>query len=147
MEECRRPRVEEILARLREKGYKTTYTRIEVIRAIVELGEKHPSLTEVYERVKKRVPTMSSTTVYNTVKLLESLGIIVLFDHNGDKHVDLVTRPHINLVYPGGEIRDFCDPEALEKLEELAGIIEEKLGEKPANILVSARMEKGPGEG
>ncbi len=36
----------------------------------------HPTVDEIYSSLSKRVPTLSKTTVYNTVKLLSSAGII-----------------------------------------------------------------------
>ena len=36
----------------------------------------HPTVDEIYSSLAKRMPTLSRTTVYNTVKLLSSAGII-----------------------------------------------------------------------
>ncbi len=36
----------------------------------------HPTVDEIYSSLVVRVPTLSKTTVYNTVKLLSSAGII-----------------------------------------------------------------------
>lgn len=36
----------------------------------------HPTVEEIYSSLSVRVPTLSKTTVYNTVKLLSSAGII-----------------------------------------------------------------------
>ncbi len=134
---CRRPGLEELVAELRRKGYRLTYTRLEVLRAIASLGEKHPSLTEVYEAVRKRVPALSFTTVYNTVRLLESLGVILVFEHGGDKRIDLVTEPHVNIIDTGtGEIKDYCNRQVVELIREVSRLVERETGAKPERLIV-----------
>ena len=128
---CGKPSLEEVVKKLRASGYKLTYTRLEVVRIMIERGEEHPSLVEIYEEAKKRIPTVSFTTVYNTARLLESLGVLWLFEYEGDKRVELVTKPHVNIVdREKNTIMDFCDLEALEYLEKALERLVEKTGRR-----------------
>lgn len=84
---------------LRDKGYRVTPQRIEVINTVIEkLAKKeHPTFNDILAEVKSRMPSISASTVYSILKLLEDSGFVVSFEHNGKTYYDSVT-PHINVV-------------------------------------------------
>ena len=109
--------VSELLKALKSKGMKITPQRIEIVRTLVELKDKHPSLNELYEEVKERVPTLSFSTLYSTIRRLEDVGFIRLFDLLGETRIEVNTDPHINVIdLDKGIVRDVEDRELVEIL-------------------------------
>ena len=74
-------------------------------------SRSHPTAQDVYESLRERYPTMSLTTVYKTLHLLESLGEVVLVaTDTGRTHYDAEVIPHVHLVCRGcGAIADSDD--------------------------------------
>jgi Fur family peroxide stress response transcriptional regulator len=66
-------RVEQIKGKLRDNGYKLTHQRMAVIR-ILARSKGHPSVEQIFERLRPDFPTMSLATVYRNVMLVKSLG-------------------------------------------------------------------------
>lgn len=69
-------RVNEIVARLRERGHRLTPQRYAVLRALVEGGE-HPSAEQLFQRVSGAYPMMSLATVYKTLDALKVAGEVL----------------------------------------------------------------------
>ncbi|MFB0536441.1 MAG: Fur family transcriptional regulator [Anaerolineae bacterium] len=61
-------RLEELIARLRERGHRLTPQRMAVLK-ILAASERHPSVGQIYERVKVDFPMASLATIYKTVTL------------------------------------------------------------------------------
>jgi Fur family peroxide stress response transcriptional regulator len=86
--------VEKAMEKLRASGFKITPQRLEVFR-VVARSSIHPSVAEVYEEVRCRIPTVSMDTVYRTLWTLSELGLVkpvssstdrVRFDSNLSLH-------------------------------------------------------------
>jgi len=58
----------------RKAGVKVTHQRLEIFREIISAHD-HPSVEMLYQRLRKRLPTMSLDTVYRTMELLERCGV------------------------------------------------------------------------
>lgn len=55
----------------------------------------HPTADEIYSALQPRIPTLSRTTVYNTVSMLVSRGVIRTLNFDPDQlHFDGETAPH-----------------------------------------------------
>ena len=67
------PRLEQILARLRERDFRLTPQRLAVLRILVE-SKDHPTVDQIYEQVRRDFPMVSRATIYKTANLLKSLG-------------------------------------------------------------------------
>lgn len=87
-------RLEHFEAVLRGEGVKVTHQRLEIFREIAQAGD-HPDAEQVFQRVRKRIPTVSLDTVYRTLWLLNDLGLIATlgasrertrFDANLENH-------------------------------------------------------------
>jgi len=91
---------EQTIKKLRSQGFKLTPQRLAVIKYM--LGNKnHPSALTIHKDLRRRYPSLSFSTVYNTLSVLEEIGevmpIYVFSDHlNYDSSVE----PHMHL---------FCD--------------------------------------
>jgi Fur family peroxide stress response transcriptional regulator len=84
---------------LRASGAKITAQRIAICDWLLHTNT-HPTATAVYEAIQDEFPTMSLATVYNTLSLLEDLGLLheVARAEDGSVRYDRTTTPHVNLV-------------------------------------------------
>jgi Fe2+ or Zn2+ uptake regulation protein len=92
----------DIIQVLRRHGIQATPQRIAVAE-YVRAAKTHPSADRVWEQVRRRCPTLSRATVYNTLNLFAEKGLIkaqvlkegtVVFDPRVDAHhhfIDLDT--------------------------------------------------------
>ena len=79
-------------------GLRLTHQRLEIFREI-ERASDHPSVEEVYERVKSRLPTVSLDTVYRTLATFERFGIISRVQGFEDKtRYDRSSIPHHHII-------------------------------------------------
>jgi len=89
---------EELLNAIRMAGGRVTAQR-RVICEYLANTDSHPTPTQVFDVVSKANPDISLATVYNTLNMLQELGIIVGINFGGGHtHFDTNTEPHINLV-------------------------------------------------
>ncbi|KAA0002083.1 MAG: transcriptional repressor [Thermoplasmata archaeon] len=60
---------------LKENSIKVTPQRLEILRYLDE-NRVHPTVDEIYSSLKKKNPSLSKTTVYNSLEILRRHGII-----------------------------------------------------------------------
>ncbi len=65
----------DIASKLREQGFRLTPQRIMILSAI-ENSQDHISAEEIYRQVAMRYPHINISTVYRTLELLKSLGLV-----------------------------------------------------------------------
>ena len=123
------------LSELKKRGKRLTPQRLEIIRAIFMLSEKHPSLKDIVKAVKRELPTTSISTIYNTIMELEEIGLLTIFEFNREIRIEPNSRPHLNIIDPEGRIYDIED-------EELVKIIADKLNLKSEDFLVNVLLLK-----
>ena len=88
------------LNELRQRGYRLTSQREAVLLTLHEIA--YPtSVDEIFSRVARKSGEVELTTVYRTLDLLNSMGLVAIID-SGDKQrlYELVTsdHPHLHLV-------------------------------------------------
>ena len=64
-----------IIEVFRSKGYKATPQRIAIANTVLN-SKKHPSAETIYEEVNQVYPTISLSTVYNTLHVLRDLDLV-----------------------------------------------------------------------
>ena len=69
--------IQTVERKLKEKGLRPSVQRIKVLKYLLE-NKTHPTVEEIYENLKGEIPTLSKTTVYNTLKLFLERGLIKL---------------------------------------------------------------------
>ncbi|NJN15414.1 MAG: transcriptional repressor [Oscillochloris sp.] len=91
--------IDRLIGALDVAGRRSTPQRYAVCQALVEHGG-HPTVAEIFERVRETFPMISQATIYNTVDTLCSLGLLLPLELNtdGHTHYDLDPTPHVNLV-------------------------------------------------
>src|SRR5438105_11733681 len=60
---------------LRKRGYKLTPQR-HMILSVIQEADGHLSIEQIAERVQKRNPYVSLSTIYRTLELLRELGLV-----------------------------------------------------------------------
>ncbi len=122
-----------VISLLKERGYRVTPQRLEIIGLILEKldNKQHPTFNEIFNAVRAHAPTISVSTVYNTLKLLEEIGLVVSFEHKGETFYDKVEK-HINVVCVDSGRIDDADPRISEKV--IKALLDE--GIEPLNIVV-----------
>lgn len=88
------PHSPDLLERLRDRGIQPSAQRVAVASYVLDTDE-HPAADTVWERVRRRFPTISRATVYNTLNLFVDKGLLrqlvlaegrVVFDPNMERH-------------------------------------------------------------
>jgi len=118
-------RFNELIAMLKERDYRLTPQRIELVR-LITASEGHPSAEQLYEKIKVQFPTMSHATVYKTLALLKEMDQVFEIDLRDDRHYDgNRPDPHPHLIcircnkIVDGDLN--LDLSLVKKLEETTG--------------------------
>jgi len=86
-------RLDGLIARLREQGYRLTPQRMAVLKFLTA-SEEHPSAEQIYERVKADFPMTSLATIYKTVTLLKETGEVLELGFSDDSNRYDGNRPY-----------------------------------------------------
>ena len=119
-----------LMKSLRERGYKLTPQRLEIIR-LLSKDTSHPGAMDILKMVRKKTPQISMSTVYYTLDILKKEGLILELEfYDRDNRYDVNVSNHINLICRKcGKIEDFT--EALSFSSEM---IEDKTGFRPVGM-------------
>ena len=117
---------EETIQKLRNEGFKLTPQRLAVIRYMLGNTE-HPSALKIHKERRRRYPTLSFSTVYNTLSMLEKINEVqslhiydgfLNYDPNTDAHIhcyctscdtisDIMMEGRSDVIVPRQEIEGF----------------------------------------
>lgn len=118
-------RFDELIATLRERNFRLTPQRVELVR-LIAASEGHPSAAQLYAKIKTQFPTMSQATVYKTLALLKEMNQVLEIDLRDDSHYDgNRLQPHSHLIcmrcsqIVDGDLE--LDLTSIKKLEEISG--------------------------
>ena len=64
---------------LSSKGIKPSYQRIKVFDYLLN-NKTHPTVDNIHQELVGEIPTLSKTTVYNTLKLFQEKGIVLIIN-------------------------------------------------------------------
>lgn len=112
------PRVSEIDYELRARGYRLTPRRLAIVE-VLAASEAHLTGDEILHRVKTLHPLLNKTTVYRTLELLGTLGIVAVTDLGGGKlEYELQSHPHHHLICAECGVRIEVEDRFLQPLRE-----------------------------
>ena len=118
-------RFNQLIAVLKEHGFRLTPQRVELVR-LISASEGHPSASQLYTKIRGRFPTMSLATVYKTLSLLKDINQVLEIGLHDEDHYDgKHPEPHPHLIclkcnkIIDGEVS--LDPESLRRLEQETG--------------------------
>lgn len=119
-----------LIRSLREKGYKMTPQRLEIIKLLSQ-DRSHPGAMDIIEKVRQKAPKISMSTVYYTLDMLKKEGLIRELEfYDRDNRYDVNLSDHINLICRKcGKIEDF-----MEALPFSSEMIEGKTGFRPVGM-------------
>ena len=96
----------ELGARLKTLGIRLTPQRLAIAEVVVNSGD-HPSVKEIFGRVKEFFPYVTLATVYSTLTVLEQVGIVRELPFQKQSRYDANLSPHVNLGCVGcGSVHD-----------------------------------------
>jgi Fe2+ or Zn2+ uptake regulation protein len=90
--------MKDVISILRQCDIQPTPQRIAVVESVLK-SKSHPSADDVLNSARRKCPTVSRATVYNTLNLLVEKGLLsvqtiregaVIFDPNIEKHHHLI---------------------------------------------------------
>lgn len=99
-----------ILEKLKETGHRITPQRIAILRILAE-SRGHPSVEDIYEKVRVNFPTTSLATVYKTITVIKELGEVLEleFSNEQNRYDGKNPHPHPHLICV--KCREIIDPE------------------------------------
>lgn len=101
----------DVVKRLQTHNIKPSVQRIAIMTYLIE-HRTHPTVDEIYTALSPSIPTLSKTTVYNTLKLLSEQGAaqtLTIDERNTCYDADTTTHAHF-LCKCCGKIYDLkCD--------------------------------------
>lgn len=106
--------------RLLEHNIKPSMQRIAIMEYLMN-HPIHPSADDIYTALSPSMPTLSKTTVYNTLKLFSEQGaalMLTIDEKNTNFDADTSVHSHF-LCRRCGHIYDLKCPEAVKKVESL----------------------------
>ncbi|MEJ5362450.1 MAG: transcriptional repressor [Spirochaetota bacterium] len=79
---------------LQAKGISPSYQRLKILEYL-DQNRTHPTVDEIYTALLPHIPTLSKTTVYNTLSLFveEGLACMLVLD-NVEARFDISVHPH-----------------------------------------------------
>ncbi|BAH73928.1 Fur family transcriptional regulator [Solidesulfovibrio magneticus] len=108
MKPPRSQRLQAIIARLHEGGYRVTPQREAILAAMADSPD-HPTAEVVHRRLLPYIPDLSLATVYKTLTALKACGeVLELQFSNQDNRYDAARpKPHPHLICQGcGTVTD-----------------------------------------
>ncbi|THB66036.1 MAG: transcriptional repressor, partial [Spirochaetaceae bacterium] len=109
----------DLLERVKGAGLRMTPQRMAICQTLAGRFD-HPTAQSIYDEVKVDFPSMSLTTVYQTLDTLLRLGAITSLGSAGDDtiHFEVNTEPHVNLACLTCHRICDLDSDAVKQLEE-----------------------------
>lgn len=116
--------LEDLSNELKRKNIRLTHQRLKVLEYLLD-NAQHPTVEQIYKDLKKEVPSLSKTTIYNTLNYLAELKLIkVIAIEDNEAHFDAATESHGHFKCDScGKIYDFdidinsCDTEKLDNFK------------------------------
>ncbi len=102
--------VDTMIDRCREAGLNVTPQRIAVYEALVK-SEEHPTPEMLFRRVKRSMPSLSLATIYKSLDVLETLGLVqaVEIDSDSRRYDANMSRHHHLVCTKCRRVSDFYD--------------------------------------
>ncbi|MCK4524189.1 transcriptional repressor [candidate division WOR-3 bacterium] len=83
---------------LKEVGLSPTMQRVAILRYLL-LNKNHPTVNMIYRDIRKEIPTLSKTSVYNSLDLFRKHNLVFTVPTDEDeKHYDLGLTSHSHFI-------------------------------------------------
>lgn len=104
-----KPLFEDLKQELKTKNISLSHQRLKVLEYLTQ-NQCHPTVDQIYTDLHQDIPTLSKTTVYNTLRVLVEAGlvrVITIEDHEARYDIDVENHGHFKCE-TCGTIYDFC---------------------------------------
>ncbi len=86
--------IEDVKRYLDERGINPSYQRLKIYEWLLN-NRTHPTVESIYKALLKEIPTLSKTTIYNTLNLFQQHGLVnALTIEENEVRYDINTEPH-----------------------------------------------------
>ena len=88
------PTFEDLRQELKTKNIGLSHQRLKVLEYLTQ-NRCHPTVDQIYTELQKDIPTLSKTTVYNTLRILAEAGLVkVISIEDKECRFDIDTEDH-----------------------------------------------------
>ena len=85
---------ESLKQELKTRNISLSYQRLKVLEYLTQ-NHHHPTVEQIFTDIQKDIPTLSKTTVYNTLRILAESGLVkVITIEDKETRYDIVTENH-----------------------------------------------------
>ncbi len=88
---------QELVERMREWAVRVTPQRLAIAEVVLNSSD-HPTVQQIYERVRDHFPSMTLATIYSTLGVLQKSGLIQELPFPKMSRYEPNMEPHVNLV-------------------------------------------------
>ena len=86
--------IEELISYLKERELRPSYQRLKILGYLLE-NRNHPTADEIYESLHSEIPTLSKSTVYNSLNVFVQARLVKqLTIEDSDTRYDIDTQDH-----------------------------------------------------
>jgi Fur family transcriptional regulator, peroxide stress response regulator len=88
------PSYDELKMKIKQQGISLSHQRLKVLEYLYK-NQCHPTVEQIFTDLQKEIPTLSKTTVYNTLRILvesELLRVITIEDN--ETRYDIIIENH-----------------------------------------------------
>jgi Fur family peroxide stress response transcriptional regulator len=92
-------RIDNLIEKLRAAGHRVTPQRLAILQALIA-NDTHPTVDQVYAKVKAAFPTTSLATVYKTVSIAKAMGeaLELEFSQGSNRYDGKKPYPHPHVI-------------------------------------------------
>lgn len=89
-----KPSFDELKKELKLKNIYLSHQRLKVLEYLT-LNQCHPTVDQIFTDLQKEIPTLSKTTVYNTLRILTDTGLVrVITIEDNETRYDIEIENH-----------------------------------------------------
>ncbi|MCK5779986.1 MAG: transcriptional repressor [Psychrilyobacter sp.] len=79
--------IEEVSSYLKKHNIRPSYQRIKIFEYLI-VNKNHPTIDMMYKNLAPEIPTLSKTTVYNTLNLFveKKIAVVILVEENETRY-------------------------------------------------------------
>lgn len=79
---------------LKKKNIQLSYQRLRVLEYLSK-NRSHPTVDRIFTDIRKEIPSLSKTTVYNTLRILEEAGLVRIVNiEDNETRYDIEMKQH-----------------------------------------------------
>jgi Fur family peroxide stress response transcriptional regulator len=135
-----------LIESLKKNNLRVTRQRLEIIEVLSQ-NRSHPSAREILKAVRRKVPSVSLSTVYYTLDLFKKDGSIKELDfYDMENRYESNVSHHLDLVCLGcGKIVDYVEqiPIPVERVEEKTGFAVNRIRYEYYGYCKNCRQKQG----